>query len=380
MATRAEALVLIDKIYAAALVPGEQGAWRDLLIEAERHFPGGRALLALQDEQSARVDLFEAPHFEPAAIQAYAAHFSAINPWTRDMARLPQGHIHSTEMRAPEAELLRTEFYNDWLKPQDLHSGGGCTVLKDAGRMMIFSFLKPKGVESVTEAEFDLMGELLPHFQRAAQLRRQFAQVELKSGWVTQALDSFSTGMVLLGPSRRVIFMNRAAADLIRGARSLRISPTGELHASRSSDNIQLAKLIEGAERTADRKGLGAGGTVTISGIEDEPAIAVLVAPFSPCVDVPEHRGPYVTIFVAVQGHQSAPKLDLLAALYGLTKAEVQVLCKLVGGMPVHAIASAHRVSVNTVRNQVQKLLEKTGTHRQSDLVARALSDGGSFP
>jgi len=65
--------------------------------------------------------------------------------------------------------------------------------------------------------------------------------------------------------------------------------------------------------------------------------------------------------------------------LYSLTEAEGRVVSALTLGETVEQIAVAHGVRVSTVRAQVRSIFEKTGVHRQTDLVRLALSGGPLF-
>jgi DNA-binding CsgD family transcriptional regulator len=65
-----------------------------------------------------------------------------------------------------------------------------------------------------------------------------------------------------------------------------------------------------------------------------------------------------------------APPVELVQSLFDLTPAEARVARSLAAGETVDAIASARGVSQNTVRDQVRGILEKTGCHRQVDIVA----------
>ena len=55
-----DTFALIDKVYAAALAPAQETAWRDLLLDLERCAPGARTLICLQDAYTDEVDVFEA--------------------------------------------------------------------------------------------------------------------------------------------------------------------------------------------------------------------------------------------------------------------------------------------------------------------------------
>ena len=118
---------------------------------------------------------------------------------------------------------------------------------------------------------------------------------------------------------------------------------------------------------------------MSIAGNDAEPPLSILVAPFDPSAAPADAKGPRITLMITVQGREPLARTDVLKALYGVTNAEALVLAKLVRGLSAKEIATAHRVSVNTVRNQIQRLMEKTMTRRQADLIARVLTDGGTL-
>ena len=66
----------------------------------------------------------------------------------------------------------------------------------------------------------------------------------------------------------------------------------------------------------------------------------------------------------------SAPPVELIQSLFDLSPAEARVARGLAGGSTVDEIAGAAAVSPYTVRAQVRAILEKTGMHRQVEIVA----------
>lgn len=65
-----------------------------------------------------------------------------------------------------------------------------------------------------------------------------------------------------------------------------------------------------------------------------------------------------------------APPVELVQSLFDLTPAEARVARHLAAGETVEKIASVGSISLNTVRTQVRGVLEKTGCHRQAEVVA----------
>lgn len=56
---------------------------------------------------------------------------------------------------------------------------------------------------------------------------------------------------------------------------------------------------------------------------------------------------------------------------HGLTPAELKMVDSIVGGLSVPEHAKAYGISVNTARVHMQRVLEKTGSNRQTDLLRK---------
>ncbi|MGH8681932.1 MAG: helix-turn-helix transcriptional regulator, partial [Burkholderiales bacterium] len=66
--------------------------------------------------------------------------------------------------------------------------------------------------------------------------------------------------------------------------------------------------------------------------------------------------------------------LDKHQALFGLTQAEARVAAALAQGKSLEEFARSAHVSTHTARAQLKAALEKTGAHRQAELVRVVLS------
>ena len=70
------------------------------------------------------------------------------------------------------------------------------------------------------------------------------------------------------------------------------------------------------------------------------------------------------------------PALARLRAEFGLTKAEARLALRLAEGSSLASAAQAFNVKLTTIRSQLQQVFAKTGTSRQTELVAMLLSCG----
>jgi DNA-binding CsgD family transcriptional regulator len=65
-----------------------------------------------------------------------------------------------------------------------------------------------------------------------------------------------------------------------------------------------------------------------------------------------------------------SPDPLVLEGLFDLTTAEARVARAISVGQSVNTIAAENSVSLETVRSQLKSVMQKTGTHRQSELAA----------
>jgi len=60
----------------------------------------------------------------------------------------------------------------------------------------------------------------------------------------------------------------------------------------------------------------------------------------------------------------------VFAETYGLTKAEAQIVDRLVAGDTLVAAAASIGISTNTAKSHLSHVFAKTGVHRQAELIA----------
>ena len=81
-----------------------------------------------------------------------------------------------------------------------------------------------------------------------------------------------------------------------------------------------------------------------------------------------------VAIVIADPNQDYMPDVELLRTLYGLTSAEIRVASALAGCRSIAETAAAQKMALHTVRTHLKSLFQKTGCHRQSELVALLLN------
>ena len=78
-------------------------------------------------------------------------------------------------------------------------------------------------------------------------------------------------------------------------------------------------------------------------------------------------------IFVSAPDAARSVDERALVAAFGLTAREAEVAAQLASGATIGSLAAAWGISANTVRGYLKAVFDKTGTHRQADLVRLVL-------
>lgn len=365
--TEARALRLIEKIYLAATDPT---AWPQFLNDLGAICEANTSLL-LQDERAHLPLLLVTGRFDAAWVKTYREHYWSVNPWTVNLHRSPRGIACTDQALFDRRDLVRSEFYNDWLKPQG--NCGGVTVCfhEEDGRILNLGLHSPS--DDVIDNSLSLVQALAPHLARAAQIHRQLGAEASERSLAEVALNRLSTGIFLLGETGMVKFANRAAERIVRSANALKIDAGRRLRAAHTDDNRALTALVAGVTRRsllAERSG----GTLVVRCSASGRRYAVLVAPLA--ADDPAFlwaTAPGAVVFVTDPWASERLPAEELGPMLGMTAAEARTAIAISAGRTVNQAAEDFGVSVNTIRSQLKIALATLGLHRQVDL-ARLIS------
>ncbi|QXQ07792.1 helix-turn-helix transcriptional regulator [Sphingosinicellaceae bacterium] len=312
---------------------------------------------------------------DPVMPQKYTAYFAIRNPFANRphpvryiRAWTPKIRFHEDFL--PRETIARTEFYNDFLQPQDIHASMMIGLAADGLETSVLNVNRP--IDGFNAAHVELAGRLHPHLRRAFDLSRKLGG-GIAGGETMMVLDALEHAVFLIDTVGRITHANEAARALAATGSGLRID-RGILYAvdRKTSRQLDAAICLATASDTERR----AGGSVSIA----QPGGKDLVALVTPV------RGNAAGIFggaplAMVAVSDPAVARDVLAARnqvsYGLTTAETRVAMALLDGQSPREAAARLGVSFQTVRNQLQALYEKTHTNRQSALVLMLSRSGG---
>ena len=104
-----------------------------------------------------------------------------LNPWMAVLERLPVGLATLSDNILPYADLQRTEFYNDWCRPQRVGGGVGGFVERNGRRVVAATILLSRPIIDQDAAVLSRLEMLMPHLLWVSQLHRQFTTLEARA-------------------------------------------------------------------------------------------------------------------------------------------------------------------------------------------------------
>lgn len=356
---------LIRLVYACATDPHQLPAFLEEYTKAVHADGSG---LVAQDLANQKGSVQQSWGFDPAWERKYAEYYAATNVWMQRMgASLEPGVVQGSESVIQDDELIRTEFYNDFLRPQRYFHSFGAAITREENVTAYITSVRGRKAGFFSAAEHQLCRELIPHLQSALRIRHHFAGLETQLTQLSAALDHLTQGIVVTDALGRIQFMNRSAEAALRERSGIWIAADG-LRASRAEETLQLRQLLKDA---ATGNGTGAGGVMQISRPGKRPlkiSISSLVASGS------LRQAGAILLIAAPPDPANALDARLLQQLFGFTPAEARLASALVSGKSVKEFAENAGVSLNTARTHLKNVFAKADVTRQSALVREVLA------
>jgi DNA-binding NarL/FixJ family response regulator/PAS domain-containing protein len=364
----------VGAIYEAA---AQGGDWLDVGERLRRLFSAPRAMLRIASGPHASPNILMTPD---GSETIYAAHFHLVDPFVararRDFDKARADHIGRAKVSAelvPEKTFLRSEFYADFARLHGRrHMIGGMVGIADASPVALF---RGEGESPFSAEDVALLQTLLPHLQRALELRQRLAH-DREAAWTNHAaFEALPVAVACVDAGMRIRSINAAArkflSDKEAGLRTMRSGPY-------AGAGLYLAAVAREAAAALRRLVMsavsgGSGGSMPFA--SGGARCAALVSP-CPRALMPGAGGvtpsefPEALAMVVLHpiGRDAPPPLDALCDLYGFSRAEAEVAAALSGGGTAEQVARQRGVSLMTVRSQVRSILGKSECENLRDL------------
>jgi DNA-binding CsgD family transcriptional regulator len=304
-----------------------------------------------------------APQIDPIQHERYASYYHRINPIGPLALAAPLGAVRTDTMMIPRREFARTEFFNDFLLPQDCGSMLGASSYFENSRQVSVVVQRRREFE---RDEIVLYQRLLPHLQRAVQLNAKLEILNLQCAASVEMLRQLRKEAVVVDAAARVLVANAEAERSMSAGGGLRVV-NGTLRARSASDTARLHGLIAGyAGQSSESE---RGNLLLLARGPNRAPITVSVLPFRREESLDLSRRPVAIVFTSDPDAASELTADSIKIRYALTPAEAAFAIEIAKGDGIQACADRLAISRSTARTHLLRIFRKTDTNRQAELV-----------
>ena len=360
---------MIRLVYGAI---GDPGRWPEFLAAFCEATHADVANFNILYPQHHAGDVTCAYGISPEAVREYVEKWIHLDPWVygggnqERIKGLPAGVVLPSNELCPDEVLEELEVYKQFLRKYDLHYGAGMTIVGDSEQLSVLSTLRAKAKGPVSQEELAVWRAIFPYLRQAVMLGGEVEGLRRERDALAEYADSGIRAVFLVNQRGAIMRANAAGERMLETATAVR-KEAGRL------------RFVQGRAQSWFIDALGArrgenGPKSAMFGFRhgsDTPIVVAVKAVGSGAPGAGEQPCAAVhvvdpTVGLEIDGVK-------LAAMLGLTRAEAALAAALARGRSMQEAAKDAYVSMNTVRTHLRHSLEKTGCHRQAELVALVL-------
>jgi DNA-binding CsgD family transcriptional regulator len=358
---------IIGRIQSAARDPEE---WPRAIAAIAEVCGGHSGVLYEHDRRRPASTMIAAPGIDPGLIGPYQQYYHALDPWNRSALCAPMHGVHRSNEILTDTEFLRSEFYQDHSRHAGIFYSMGIVVDRTADSMAIFGVQCGYRKGPFTDEAAAIVRHVMPHLRQAYLTRRAMRTVTRMCATLSETLHFLPSPVLVVDGAGRLEFANHSAEALLRAGDGLRLD-RGVVRPT----NREQARLFAGTLAELARATGGVRPPTHDIAVRRAAGDRPLLLRFAALPQGDGGDGPRIAIFVDL-ATGAARNIERLQGALRLTKAEARLLEGLVAGYSLAALSERQRVSVNTLRVHLSRLFQKTGTHRQAELVRFTLTAG----
>jgi DNA-binding CsgD family transcriptional regulator len=303
-------------------------------------------------------------------IRLYEQFYCQADEWSIRFPKGENGMIVQGEQIWGTDAMLKSTFYNEFLRKVDVLRMACVAFCGAPGVFDALSIYRGPREDEFDRQELVQLGQIVPHLQTALYTRRKLLELESRVSDMETALDTLSTALILVDAANKILFANRNARAILARHDGL-TSDGGRLIAQDITDCAALRAVLAGAINSGTGRTGPKPGATLISRATKRALQLVAVSCRPETLAAPKKAAAFVFI---TDPEQKAPdRAQTLRELFRLTHAEVKLATVLLEGKSLSEAANLNQVGRETVRSQLKSIFHKTGTRRQSELIALLL-------
>ncbi|MFN9357820.1 MAG: helix-turn-helix transcriptional regulator [Alphaproteobacteria bacterium] len=350
---------LIGDIYECALEPSR---WNDTLTRFVSVFsPPDWDVAALMWEGINRpgVRWVGTTGLVAHALQGYEMVFAGTNVWSTKTGGLPLGEVLDTDALVTREELLKSDFYQKYLKTWGLELAL-FVIFERAGQEQL-ALAMPGPPNRPMEHLRRGLRLIAPHVQRTIRISHGIAAANLRTAGAEAALNLGHVGIIAVDANMGIVSCTERANQL----------------ASTTMYTLQNKRLIF-ADAAAQKLlvSLAERETPSSEAFRIEAADGTRHAVLAMNIR-PQHQpvlggwmeGARLLVSISLPHQAPLIEVDRLKAWFDLTPAEARLVAALANGKSTTDYASERGVTIDAIRFLLKSVFSKTGAKSQSQLM-----------
>lgn len=334
------------------------------LLEAEK----GNFFLACEDRHRAVIDLCKVSTcgITDKSLRLFRQYYHQLDPFKKVLKnRILPPPVITFDQIIPTEKLIKTEYYNDFLKPQDIHDQMAIYLMSGGQFLGVMAFFRPKEAPAFSSADAAMAKLIAPilsaALERSLSIKKNRA---LEQAIRTIAPDLPYKGVLILDASLTAVYCDETAAGIL-----------SELHRSDGQQQSFPADLPSALHAAAgelaaafDQPALKQPPHLELTFFPEDPAKKVVV---HLRVQFDKKKTPRILVCFNPENHS----VDTGASLekLGVSPRERDIIRLLAEGKKNSEIAAALFISEYTVENHLRSIYRKMDVKNRTALVHKLM-------
>lgn len=355
---------LIGRIYDAALAPDQ---WSTTLSAICDFVGGAAAMIFEHDSVLLEGNRIRSWGDDPHYTELYFSKYIDISPVAKMQGSIPIGEVASISGLVGQEAILNSQFFREWMKPQDYTDNVFVNLHRSATRAVAFAVARGRADGWATSEAVARMQSLASHVKRAVHIGNLIDLGRSQSETLQKLVDAISASIFLVDQTGAITRTNRLGEATGEDCDLIVQLPNGEFRMDKKlkAEFTAFVSKIDGKAALEDRRrsvaladSSGAEWLIQLHWLGNEVEEAA-----------PPQAHPLVAIYLQKATFNADRALALVADRYQLTKRETDVVRSMVGASNIAIAAGREGITISTARTHLHSVFAKTGATNQAELV-----------
>lgn len=213
---------LLSHLYDAVMAPS---GYQVFIEKLQEFFDLKSTFLLIRNTETHEIKGLWMYGMEKKWFESYALEYAPEDMLAHHIQSSPIAHFYASNLDVANRErFTQTRFYNEWVVPQGMAYATGAVVLQEGAWVTELYLQRGPNHQPFVREEIDQYNQLIPHLQRAMQMRQRFADLQLGQNFLAGSLDVLAMPTFLFSELGQVAHYNQSAAQLLKESHHLSLS------------------------------------------------------------------------------------------------------------------------------------------------------------